>query len=259
MRLFFFLSAFITLAFIACDKSNDDNKNTEKTGTLELVFKGRYNGTPMPTYTNISTGQTSPTTLSFKKLEFFISEIKGKKDGQMVDIAEIDYVSLNNLSDATKAEEGFTVTLTNVPVGVYDQLNYGVGVPDEINATTPGDYDSNSPLGINANYWATWQSYILCKIEGDATMSDGNATGFLYHAGVNGMYQERSFNKDFTITENTTSTVVFHIHGEDLFFKAGQEIDIAANNSTHSGAAGSADYLLAEKAITNLANALYVH
>ncbi|MGH1336801.1 MAG: MbnP family protein [Aureispira sp.] len=258
MRLFLFLSAaFITFAFIACEKPSTSTE--EKTGTLELVFKGRYSGTPMPTYTSINTGETDPTALTFKKLEFFISEIQGKKDGEMVEIADVSYVNLNSLSDATKAEEGYKVTLTNVPVGTYSQLKYGIGVPDATNATSPGEYDSNSPLGVNANYWATWNSYILCKIEGDATLANGSTQGFLYHAGVNGMYQERAFDKEFTITSDETSTVVFHIHSKDLFFKAGQEINIATDNSTHSGADGSAPYLLAKKAITNLADALHVH
>lgn len=258
MRLFLFLSSvFITFAFIACEKPDVDED--EKTGTLELVFKGRYDGAPMPTYASINTGETDPTALTFKKLEFFISELQGKKDGEMIDIADVSYVNLNSLSDATKAEEGFKVTFTDIPVGTYNQLKYGVGVPDATNATSPGDYDSNSPLGINANYWATWQSYILCKIEGDATLADGSTQGFLYHAGVNGMYQERAFDKEFTISDGATSTVVFHIHGKDLFFKAGQEINIATDNSTHSGTDGSPAYLLAKQTITNLADALHVH
>jgi hypothetical protein len=255
MRLFLLLSAFITMAFIACDKTTEPEVPT---GTLELIFKARYEGAPMPTYSDINTGKTEPSSLLFKKIEFFISEIKGKQDGKMVEIADVSYVTLNNLSDAAKAEEGYKVTLTNVPVGDYSQLAYGVGVPDAINATSPGDYDSNSPLGMNANYWASWQSYILCKIEGDATLASGLKEGFLYHAGVNGMYQERTFDKDFTINEGETSTLVFHLHARDLFFKSGQEIDVVADPSTHSGPAGSDAYKLAEKAITNLADALHV-
>lgn len=260
MRVFLFLSAlFAAIAFIACDKNNDDPQDTEKkTGTLELIFKGRYDGMPMPTYTSINTGIAAPTALTFKKLEFFLSEIKGKKEGAMVDFAEVSYVTLNNLSDNSKAEEGYKITLTDIPVGSYNQLKYGVGLPDAVNSTQPGDYDSGSPLGMNANYWATWNSYILCKIEGDASFADGTNPGFLYHAGVNGMYQERVFDKEFTISDGATSTLTFHLHGKDLFFKAGQEIDIAAEPSTHSGAVGSAAYNLAEKVISNLAAALHV-
>lgn len=258
MRVFLFLSAlFATIVFIACDKKT--NEPEKKTGTLELVFKGRYDGMPLATYTSINTGMTEPIALTFKKLEFFLSEIKGKKDGAMVDFAEVSYVNLNNLSDNNKAEEGFKITLTEVPVGSYNQLQYGIGVPDAVNATQPGDYDSNSPLGVNANYWATWNSYILCKIEGDATLATGNSQGFLYHAGVNGMYKERAFDKEFSINEGATSTLTFHIHGKDLFFKAGQEIDVIADPSTHSGPVGSAAYALANKVITNLADAIHVH
>ena len=255
MRLFLFLSALFTMVFIACDKTNTPKV---KTGKLELIFKARYEGTPMPTYSDINTGKTEPSSLLFKKIEFFISEIQGKQDGKMVDIADVSYVNFNNLSDATKAEEGYSITLNDVPVGAYTQLKYGVGVPDAVNTTSPGDYDSNSPLGVNANYWANWQSYILCKIEGDATLANGTKEGFLYHAGVNGMYQERTYDKEFTINEGETSTVIFYLHSRDLFFKSGQEIDVVADPSTHSGPAGSDAYQLAKQVITNLADALHV-
>lgn len=260
MRVFLFLSAlFAAIAFIACDKNNDAPQDTEeKTGTLELVFKGRYDGMPLPTYTSINTGMTEPTALTFKKLEFFLSEIKGKKDGSMIDFSKVSYVTLNNLSDNSKAEEGYKITITDLPIGTYNQLKYGVGLPDAVNATQPGDYDSGSPLGVNANYWATWNSYILCKIEGDATLANGNSQGFLYHAGVNGMYQERVFDKEFTINQGATSTLTFYLQGKDLFFKAGQEIDIVAEPSTHSGPAGSAAYNLAQQVIINLADAIQV-
>jgi hypothetical protein len=257
MRIFLFLSALLaTLVFIACNKTNDTE---EKTGTLELVFKGRYDGAPLATFTAINTNQSNPTTLTFKKLEFFISQIQGKKDGNLVELADVDYVSLTNLSTTAAAEEGFKITIDDVPVGTYNQLQYGIGLPDAVNNKEPGDFESSSPLGVNGNYWASWDSYIFCRIEGDVVNAAGNTSGFLYHAGVNGMYQTRAFDKEFTVNENTNTTLTFHLHGQDLLFKAGQEIDVLDEASTHSGPAGSPEYALAKRAITNLADAIHIH
>ncbi len=259
MRLFLFISALVAFALIACDKATNDTE--EKTGTVELVFKARYDGAPLLMYTDISTGlSVHPKTLTFKKLEFFISKVIATKGDDLLDLLEVGYVTFTNLTDATGAETGYKVTITDVPVGTYSKLQYGVGLPDAVNNTEPGDYsDSSNPLSLGANYWASWNSYIFCKIEGDASLTDTTSAGFLYHAGVNGMYQTRSFDKEFTVDADASTEVIFHLHAQDLFFQAGQEIDVLNENSTHSGAAGSTAYILAERAITNLADALHVH
>lgn len=251
MRILSLFALALLLGFTACQ---EDEPNP--TGTIELVFIPKYNGNPMVLYENITTGDNA--TLYFQKLEFFLSEIQAKMGSETITLADVDYVDMNDLITTPLAEQGTTLTFNEVPVGNYDQLSFGIGVTDANNAKEPGDFPTTSPLGQDGNYWASWNSYIFCKIEGQYTPNGGTVGSFLYHGGVNGMYQPRSFNKSFDVTENGVTKIMIHLHGEDLFFKNGSAIDVANDNMTHSGAQGSDAYNLAKQVITNLADALHV-
>lgn len=254
MRLVLLMAIALALSFTACR----DNITQPTTGTVELVFMPKYKGTPMVFFKNINTDNNS--NLYFQKLEFFISELKAKQGNQVVNLADVKYVSMNDLITNELAEKGVTVTLSDIPVGSYEKLMFGVGVTDANNAKEPADFSSETALGRTGNYWASWNSYIFCKIEGQYTpQGSSSASSFLYHGGVDGMYQPLHFNKNFTVKGGETTKIMIHLHGEDLFFKTGATIDLVNDNTTHSGAQGSAAYNLAKQAITNLANALHIH
>ena len=227
-------------------------KEEAPTGTLEINFKTTYNGQTLPMFENQATGMTDPTTIIFKRLEFFLSDLQFK-NGDM--ISDVEYVNLTNTTSSATAAEGVTISIDKLKTGSYAGLQMGFGLPDALNATTPSDYASDSPLGVNANYWASWKSYILSKIEGSIVKADNNTSGFLYHSGVDGMLQTRSFDKAIEIVDGQTTRITFEIKAEDLFFKTGSEIDLITNVMTHSGEVGSAKYNLAKQSLTNLADA----
>ncbi|BDS12956.1 MbnP family protein [Aureispira anguillae] len=252
MRIILLLLVAVSMWSGSCETSPPN----DPTGTLEIIFKARYGSQPLVLFEKIATGQTDPTDILFKKLDFFIADIKGSTRQGPTDFADVGYISMANSISQAAAEEGTTFTINNVPVGDYTQLDFGVGLSDATNGTTPSDYESSSPLGLNGNYWASWNSYILCKMEGDITQSNGTISGFLYHSGVDGMYQPKSFTQNFEIAAEKTTQLVFYLDAKDIFFKAGTEIDMVGEAQTHSGPAGSSEYNLAKKAIENLANAI---
>ena len=252
MRIVLLAAIALALGFTACQDT--DNKTT---GTVELVFMPQYEGAPMAFFQDINT--TNNGKLYFQKLEFFISELRAQKGDQDVNLSEVEYVSMNDLITPEMASKGVSITLNDIPVGTYEKLMFGVGVTDANNSKEPADFSSESPLGRTGNYWASWNSYIFCKIEGQYTPQGGTNNSFLYHGGVNGMYQPLSFDKSFTVQEGANTKNMIHLQGEDLFIKAGSEIDLINDNSTHSGAPDSDAYNLAKKSITNLANALHIH
>lgn len=255
MRTIILLLLAITMWSSSCETTPPEENLT---GTLEITFKARYGSDPLVLFEQTNTGQTDPVSVLFKKLDFFISDIKGVNAGTITDFKDVGYISMANSITTIAAEEGTTFTMGKLPIGSYTALDMGIGLPNEVNNTTPGDYDSGSPLGLNGNHWASWNSYILCKLEGDITKADGSNSGFLYHSGVNGMYQSRSFTKNFDIEANTTTKITIYVDAKDIFFKTGSEIDMTTDKQTHSGAVGSADYNLAKKVIENLANAMSI-
>lgn len=248
------LSIFLLLAaisFTACEKETDENK----TQTLEIAFKAEYNEQPLQMYQDQTITETGLTAIQFKRLEFFLSNIKLKSASTTHELTDVAYVDLTNKTTLEGATEGIVMTYEDVPVGNYTSIEMGFGLPDAVNETTPGDYSSDSPLAVNGNYWASWSSYILSKIEGGATKSDSTSVAFLYHSGVNGMLNTKEFTHSIEVSADGVTRLTFIIKAEDLFFKAGSEIDILTNNSTHSGAAGSDEYNLAKLSLDNLANA----
>lgn len=257
MRTVSFLLALTAIIFSAC-KTNPTTDNNPTTGTLELVFKAKYNNSPLMLFQNTSTGLSDPSELYFKRLDFFVSNIQGtNSDGSQADFKDVGYISMATSLDQTSSEAGTTFTIDKLPIGSYTNLNIGFGLSDAVNNTTPGSHEQTSPLSLLANYWASWNSYIFCKIEGNVTHGGGTSS-FLYHAGVNGMHQLRSYSKNFDIAAGQTTQIVFHINAEDFFFKTNHTIDLVNENSTHSGTAGSAEYNLAQRALTNLADAVVV-
>lgn len=228
----------------------------DPSGTLEIVFKARYKNAPLVTFQNIATTETEPDSIYFKKFEFFISDIQGMIGGETKTFSDVGYISMTNCLNQTSAEAGKTFTINKIPAGTYTQLNMGIGVSDSVNNIPPTNYPASSPFSISGNYWDNWTSYIFCKVEGDIVQSDGTNSSFLYNSGVNGMHQIRHYARNFTISSGQTTQLVFYINAEDLFFKTGSEIDLVADNQSHSGAVGSKDYNLAKKFIENFADAL---
>jgi hypothetical protein len=255
MRPIILLLLAVTMWSSSCDTSTPDESLT---GSLEITFKAQYNSNPLVLFQQTATGQTNPTSVLFKKLEFFISDIKGSNAGTLTDFKDVGYISMASSTTLAASQAGTSFTINNLPLGSYTSLDMGIGLSDAVNSTNPGDYGTGSPLGLNGNHWASWNSYILCKIEGDITQANSTNSGFLYHSGVNGMQQLRSFVKNFDIQVGQTTAITIYVDAKEIFFKTGSEIDMIIDKQTHSGAVGSTEYNLAKKVIENLANSMSV-
>jgi len=253
MRLtIFILLATTILFFSACKETNEDPK-----GTLEIVFKAQYNDSPLVLYQDYNTNETDPTKIQLSILQFFLADVMSQKDQTDVNLLDVEQINFLNTIDLANAEAGVAVTINDLAVGNYSGLYFGVGLSDDVNTnTSPSDYSTDSPLGVNGNYWATWNSYIYSRLEGTITKADSSQSQFLYHSGGNGMQQNLSFNKDFSIAADQTTTLTVHINVEDIFFKTGDEIDLINNNASHSGGVGTPEYNLALKSVENLAGAM---
>lgn len=242
---------FLSLTFFAC-KTEVEEPNT---GELQLVFKPVFKANPMPLFQAQTTNDSLVEDFKLEKLEFFLSNImvKGSKSKIVENVAYLDFA---NILDATSAKEGVSFRITNVPVGNYTELEIGVGLPDSINSRAPADYSSMSPLSVDTRYWTGWKSYILTKIEGSVTnLNDAASIPFMYHAGVNGMYQTANLNKAFTIAPGEVLTLEIDIDAHKLLFNANDRItpSSTAQKMTHSGEVGTPEYELAERSISNLA------
>ena len=115
--------------------------------------------------------------------------------------------------DVSSADRGTVVTFTDVPVGTYNALSYGVGIPANENAKAPKDFNPGDALSNSGEYWAGWKSYIFHKIEGKLD-TDGDGTGetnVALHIGSDIAYKTSEKSIDLLLVKDETSTITIDI------------------------------------------------
>lgn len=246
----------LILAFLFVFQACTPEKEIIK-GSIELKIIPKFDGQPYYAFKMFPSSSSTINGILFKKLEFFISNIQGiNLQQETIPFETVDYVNFTNLLDSNASLEGISILINDIDLGEYQSLNLGVGIPDNLNETQPGDYNTDSPLAMTANYWANWNSYILCKIEGDIKNNADSTIGFLYHAGVNGMLQTLSFPTNFEIQDGQVTTIELILDVDKIFFETLNDIDMINDKTTHSGAVGSNAYNLALQIMENLSNSL---
>ncbi len=251
------MSLVFLLAITSACKEPQDNSSK---GNLKINFKAFFDSNPLVVFDYYSTPDAK--NLRVDVFNFMLSKIElVKTDGTIVPVKDADFVDFNGNTDINKSNAGVNVNLSNIEPGTYQSIRFGIGVDPSFNSNEPGNFPSDPFLGDPGNYWASWNSYIFSRMEGrlDTTPNAaGGEVSYLYHTGVDGMYQYRVFNKNFNIESNSTTNLNFKIDVKDIFYKPGAEINIATNNVSHSGAVGTPAYNLAKQTIINLADALNI-
>ena len=208
----------------------------DEEGTLQVTFKGIYGNDPLVMFEtrDYANGQR----FQFSRSEFFISDldlIDGS--GNEVDLSDIELVDLT-FSSESAAEAGVTFTFNNIPAGSYSNLRFGFGVASDINATTPSDYPSSSPLSNAGRYWTPWTSFIFSKTEGNLdTLTDGTDNpdlGFAYHTGTDNLFRGLQINQNVSVTEAATTHIIFYLDHESLMGLPNAPIDIKAKPQNHN-------------------------
>lgn len=222
----------------ACNKQKGD-------AIVKFTFKPTFGSSPMALY------QWYPTpngdSMQVQRLDFFVSDIVLVRDnGKLVTVLDSDakLVDFSAVTTVAQAQEGVSFTLTGVAEGDFKEIRFGVGVAAALNSKDPGDFPTSSPLGDAGNYWTAWDSYIFSRVEGtlDTSRTSDRPLPFLYHTGVNSMYQARTFSKSFTLKDNQTQDFTFTVDAEKIFYTTGDEVNIRAINVSHTAAVGTPQY-----------------
>jgi|GEM_PF-656341 len=253
-----YLSAFLILALVgwaaSCKKDPVNPSAGEK--NLTLNFKAQFDGQALPMFSDVVVSNEE--SFQLQTLNFFLSYIEiQKENGDWVTIDSSAYVNFSNLVDVSDAESGVNLSYSLAEAGNFTAIRFGLGVAPDLNAMDPADFSSATALGDAGNYWTAWDSYIFTRTEGKIDTlpnASGGEISFLYHSGVDGMYQQKSFSKAFNLGQDVDLN--FTIDIKEVFYKAGQEIPIADNNVSHSGDSSTADYAIVKTIITNMGQAL---
>ncbi|MBK9735765.1 MAG: hypothetical protein IPO92_12675 [Saprospiraceae bacterium] len=239
----FFWIVLVSMVLISCKKE-------EKTGDLNLRFSLKYGNMPLEMFKNY-TYPTSGELLQFTRLSFFISNITIRsKDGD-VNLKVLDYLDLTNAHTGPNiAPNGFEYVIKGVLPRTYTSLDFGIGVPKEMNAKQPKDYKSSDILSSTAEYWSGWKSYIFFRPEGNVVIN-GEQVGFALHLGSDSAYRTINIPKTITIAENGITNVDIVIDMEK-FFNGNSYFDINDTQQIHA----QSQNLLVIKLADNLTTAI---
>ncbi len=199
-------------------------------------FSANYDGTPFVIGDTYEYEDGTP--IFFTRFNFFVSDVALiAADGSEVEISNIELVDFTNQNlDIDSANEGYNIEFSDVATGEYTGMRFGIGVSDELNATSPSDYSGTHPLGGSGDYWAAWDSYIFAKLEGKVDVDlDGTFTsGIVYHTGGNEYYNEIEFDMPITIDEDNTSLPTIDIDVRKLLVRSENDyLDIINNSAVH--------------------------
>lgn len=236
---FLLVGLIATSVLAAC---NDDDNPTE-TGAINIHFKALYDGDPLVTFQTkpFITGQR----IDFITLTALISDISLYKSSseELLDDVELVNMGFDNLP---AAETGYTVQYTGIPVGSYNGIRFGVGVPADVNQKKPADFPSSNPLSNTGYYWEAWDSFIFSKTEGhlDTLGSGPLDLNFAFHTGSDELYRSLEGQIPVTIQSGVTEELTIYIDYLDLL----NGVDIKAKPQNHN----PGDSLQIGRIVTNL-------
>ncbi|MEO1435604.1 MAG: MbnP family protein [Bacteroidota bacterium] len=216
---------------------SDDPDDLVQTGTVVVNFKGLFDGETL--IFNEDESYFDGMAMRMTNLGFYASDISlVSAVGADTKLSDIEYIDFQNVSfDPNAAADGISITFTEVPVGIYTGITFGLGVKSDLNAMVPADFPSSSPLSDAGNHWTAWDSYIFMKVEG-RTDIDGDGQqfegSFLYHTGGDPLYRTVTLNQTITLTEAETTTTVIELEAKDVFTNGSLNQDIVNQSISHT-------------------------
>ena len=220
----------------ACGKQTPELVDTT---SLNISFRAIYDGEPLILAAEKKYNYDE-NVVTFTDVSFYLANLVAINDDGETELSEIQFIdlSLTHQTPATAAK-GTVMTFNRIPVGTYNYLKFGVGVPPDLNKTTPADYSTSHPLGINNNtaYKEIWNSYIFAKIEGKYDKNgdgffDSNDIIFAYHAGgLENLYKVIELDNQLTLKTGETTDLDFELDIKRLLsFNNGETIDLQPYN-----------------------------
>jgi len=195
---------------------------------LALNFKLQYDGQPMVMFEDYAYPEMG--------FNFFLTRVSMYVSN--VQPVGNNYPTLENIGllrleeahqDAASAAAGYTYEL-EVPPGFFESIQFGLGIPPELNAQKPADFPTSNPLSKSGEYWDSWNSYIFTKVEGKADLNndpgDFNEALMALHMGSDNAFRDITIHQSGPLIEGQTTTVEVVLDMKDFFFQNGEVYDL---------------------------------
>ena len=223
-------AAFLTLAS-SCDK---EEPAIVQTAAVDLQFTASFEGAPLVMFQPYDYRNNQK--VYFTRFSFYLSDLSLKSEaGGLSKVTDIKYIDFSAYKDAAAAASGYTYQINGVPVGKYSGAEMAIGVPADLNRTTPAAYAATHPLAETSEYWSGWKSYIFFKVEGVADL-DGDGTfeqPIVYHGGTDDLLKTVQVSGDYDINEGLYNLVHFDFDLKKLLISSTEYVDIEKYPSDH--------------------------
>ena len=160
-------------------------------------------------------------------MKFYITDIKLHSSTDSILLKDIH---LFNIED----NSSFIIN-SNIPEGNYNRITFNIGLSEEQNSTTPADYATDHPFGINQNmFWAmTPASYIFVLIEGKMDTLQANYFPLTYHLAHNDLIRKIVLNKEIRTSRENVNSININVNIAQLFNSVdlSQELPHQSTNS----------------------------
>jgi len=221
------ICALILTTVVACT----DN---DSTSALNVDFTLSYEDSPLVSFDEKD--YPLDYKVFFTKYSLYISDITLTSPEGPVKLADVAFMDLlKDAVDVSSAEAGQRLSFTEVPQRQYDGISFNIGVPADVNTTSPADYDPTTPLSNNSEYWAGWESYVFHKIEGQID-EDGDGetdTSVALHMGSDDAFRSIRVNVPIDISDDSeTLKVDFDLL--DVLALDGSYFDFKQTKQIHS-------------------------
>jgi hypothetical protein len=251
------------LAFCSLFLFSNCNQNNSE-AFLKLTFKPKFGNEALQMSKMYACNGGD--SMSLEALNFFVTGIElTRENGKKIQLLEDDglYINFDNTLTLAQSQAGQSFTIPKVLEDGFSEIKFSIGVVGSINNNKmPANFPSSNALGDDGNYWTAWDSYIFSRVEGNLdTSRSSNMTiplPFLYHAGANDMLQIRTFSKTFATINSQTTTLVFEVDAENIFYQSNNLLDIRSLNVSHTASPTSPAYPYAVKSLQNLATGISI-
>ncbi len=246
MRYALLIAPLLFLAGCRHDQPVEPEPVVPLTGVLKLTVRPTWNGADFDK-TNVYLSAAEERVL-IQMVKFYLSPIELIGDTEVV-------ASAAELMDITN---GAQQRWMKIPVGTYNSLKFGLGVPYGLNHADITDIDPTLPLGSGQGMYWTWATMYRFMIFDGRYDTDPDATGtppyqFSLHTGRDECYRDRVIPAPFAVSDGDTTGLVLAVDIARFFTDGDLVLDLSQGPQSHGEAQNLAPALrlsdLAVKAI----------
>ena len=234
MRLLSALLGLVCIVFYSCKDESITTIVTPQDPVLEIVFKARYNDQPLVFAADRNYPYFDGSKINFTKSELFVYNfelINGLNSAWSNNT--LYFINFQNQQiNLEKAEEGYKIKLKVNATGDFSGLRFRIGLPPEMNAKNPSDFNAGHLLADGEHSWAGWNSYIFSKTEGYIN-NDQKSSLFAYHSGFNDSYRIITINRPLKLENDRTYRYIVELDHKSMFGNDASYVNVYEDNIFH--------------------------